>query len=65
MADSYEEDKVRNIDPPEDLSGESGDSQSVSVLSDISIKSPENKGTKDGNRNVETLSGLPDVFKES
>jgi hypothetical protein len=64
MADPYEENKVRNIDSPEDLSGESGNSQPGSVLGDVGIKSPENKGAEDGNRNVKTLSGLPDVFKE-
>ena len=64
MADPYEENKVRNIDSPEDLSGESGNSQTVSVLCDIRIQSQEDEGAEDGNRNVKTLSGLPDVFKE-
>jgi hypothetical protein len=65
VADPYEENKVRNIDSPEDLSGESGNGQPVSVLGDVGIKSPEDKSTEDGDCYVETLSGLPDVFKEN
>lgn len=64
MADPYEENKVRNIDSPEDLSGESGNSQPGPVLGDVGIKSPKDKGTEDGNGDVEPPPALPDVFKE-
>ena len=65
MADPDEENKVRNIDSPEDLSGESGNGQPVSVLCDIRIQPQEDEGSQDGNRDVKTLSGLPHVFKEN
>ena len=65
MADPDEEDKVRDVDAPEDLSRKSCDRQASSILGDVGIKSPENKGTEDGDGDVETLSGLPDVFKEN
>ena len=64
MADPDEKDEIGNIDSPEDLSGESGNSQPGSVLGDVGIKSPENKGTEYGNGDVESLPALPDVFKE-
>jgi hypothetical protein len=65
MADSNEENKVRDIDTPKNLSRKPSDPQASSILSDIGIESKEDKGTEDRNRDVKPPSALPNMFKEN
>jgi hypothetical protein len=65
VANSNEENKVRDIDPPKNLSRKPSDPQASSILSDIGIESKEDKGTEDGNGDIKTLPALPNMFKEN
>ena len=65
MADSDEENKVRDIDTPKNLSRKPSDPQASSILSDIRVESEEHEGSEDRNGDVEPLSALPNMFKEN
>ena len=65
MADPDEEDKIGNVNAPENLSRKPCDRQAGSILSDICIKSEEDEGAEDGNGDVEPLPALRNMFKEN
>ncbi len=65
MADSDEEDKVRDVDSPKDRPGQSGDAQSLAVLVKVGPYRPQDDGHEDRKGEIEGSACSPDGLKES
>ena len=65
MTDSDEEDEVRDIDPPKDRPGQSGDAQSLAVLVKVGPNCPQDDGHEDGKGEIERFSRSSDGFKQN
>ena len=64
MADSDEEDEVGDIDPPEDRSDETGDSQPLAVLGEVGIDSPEDDHHENGGGKIKRFACLLDRLEK-
>ena len=64
MTDSDEEDKIGDIDAPEDGSGQTGDAKPLTILVDVGIHTPKDDSHEDAEGGIESLPRFPDRFKE-
>jgi hypothetical protein len=65
MANSNEENEVGDVDTPEDWSGKTCNTQTITVLVKVCPYSPKDYGPKDQEGNIKRLSCSPDGVKQN